>query len=175
MKCFPKWKWEDMIWKCYIVSMVMMSGISLLASIPIKNNLMIQLDSFISGRMEQLHTHPLNQEYASPFIENWHLFPNILNRDGYDMGYVQMFYYFGIIPALVFLAFVLYSMWCAWKQKDAIVMLVIWTMCLYLFMESRYFSNYIARDFILAISSIVLWNYYEETRKNVMKYKRDRT
>lgn len=155
---FPDIKWKNILLISYAFFMIFFLAISLSAAVPIHNSFMSNLDTMLSGRMEQLQIHPLSESFASPYMENWHLFSSRINKGGYDLGYIQMFYYYGIIPALVYLIFVSYSMRCAWKRRDCIGMLSILSMCCYLLMESRFFSNYVTRDFLFILAGILIWN-----------------
>ena len=73
------------------------------------------------------------------------------------MGYIQIFYYYGIVMACCYLGFVIYAVNQARRKRNSLGIVLIMGLCMYLFMEARYFSNYLTRDFLLMISAGVMW------------------
>ncbi len=131
------------------------------------NTVMKLIDKLISGRMSVLEDRLDGTNYELPFIWHWKLFSNELYRNWYDMGYVQIFYYYGIIPACVYLTFILGTFIKAWRKGQAVWLVMMIGLCAYLFMESRIFSNYITRDVLLVIAADMLWRKCDETVDNV--------
>lgn len=88
-----------------------------------------------------------------------------INQGGYDMGYVQIFYYYGIIPAICYLAFILYAAVRAWKTGQTAQLVLLWGFSVYLFMENVYFSNFIPINYLLVYGAIIVWGDYENEEK----------
>ena len=63
----------------------------------------------------------------------------------------------------VYLIFVVNAVEKARRKKDSLGMVLIMGLCIYVFMETGYYSNYLTRDFLLMTSAVVLWGDYEET------------
>ncbi len=148
----------------FVGTLMAMLGISFLAAADVEKGYWLEcINTFISGRMNQLHLYTNDEIYALPFIDNWHLFSSRSNKNFYDMGYVQIFYYYGTVMATLYLLFVVRAVEQARRRKDSIGILLIFGLCIYLFMEARYFSNYLTRDFLLMVSAAVMWGKYEKT------------
>lgn len=107
------------------------------------------IDHMIGGRVSQLNIHSGDMQSALPCISNWRLFSSHSNKNMYDMGYVQIFYYYGIVPAAGYFVFLFSAFGRAVKRKDKFGCLVLAVFSIYLFTESLYFSNYLTRDFML--------------------------
>ena len=43
------------------------------------------------------------------------------------------------------------------KNKDIVKMILTISLCIYLFMESRYFMNYLTSDYLLMIAAATMW------------------
>ena len=106
--------------------------------------------------MNQLELYTNTESYALPYIWNWHLFSARENKNWYDLGYIQLFYYYGTVLGCCYLAFVCFVVRKAWIRKDSLGILLITGLCIYLFMEARYFSNYLTSDYLLMVSALVL-------------------
>lgn len=141
----------------FLTGMLSMLIISILAAADIEKGFwMNHINDLISGRMNQLALYTNAQECALPYIWNWHLFSARENKNWYDLGYIQLFYYYGIIEGCCYLAFVYHAVRKAWMKKDSLGILLITGFCIYLFMEARYFTNYLTSDYLLMMSVIVL-------------------
>ena len=163
---YVKWdNWNSIVFILFLVTFSGMLLVSVLAASHYESGWMARIDYAISGRMSQLETYPGSENDALPFVENWHLFGSRLNQGGYDLGYVQIFYYYGIVPAICYLAFVIYVAVRAWKNKKTGQIVVLLGFCIYLFMENVYFSNFIPINFLLVYSGVIVWGIYEREKK----------
>lgn len=153
-------KWTgipDVYFMIFVTGMSVMLLISLLTAADIEKGFwMNHMNQFISGRMNQLKLYTNTQDYALSYIGNWHLFSARENKNWYDMGYIQLFYYYGIVVGCCYLVFVCHSVRRAWSKRDSLGILLITGVCIYLFMEARYFTNYLTSDYLLMVSAIVL-------------------
>ena len=132
--------------------------VSFLAAMDVEKGLLLNaINQFISGRMNQLQLYTNDEIYVLPYIENWMLFSSRSHKNFYDMGYIQIFYYYGIVMACCYLGFVIYAVNQARRKRNSLGIVLIMGLCMYLFMEARYFSNYLTRDFLLMISAGVMW------------------
>lgn len=150
-------RWVDLAFGLFILSLPVMLAISVMAAFRVDNALLSRINHFISGRMSQLATYPCDAKYALAYAENWRLFGSGSNHNDYDMGYIQIFYYYGIVPAVCYLACVAGAAVKAWKDREAWKLVLLLGLCGYLFMESLYFSNFVPVDFLLVYSVSVLW------------------
>ena len=158
--------WTGVVFVVFIMALITMLTISVLAACRVENDWMLTINHFISGRMNQLEKYPCDTKYALPYIENWYLFGDGSNHNDYDMGYIQVFYYYGIVPAVCYLSCVIGAAVKAWKDGESWKLVVLVGLCVYLFMESVYFSNFVPVDFLLVFSVSVLWGDYGREEKD---------
>lgn len=158
-----KWKSaSNIVMFLFLVIIVFMLLISFLAAANVEKGFLLEkINTFISGRMNQLALYTSDSSYNLPYMENWALFSNRNNKNGYDMGYVFIFYYYGIIMGACYLAFVIGAVDKARRSMDLLGMVLIMGLSIYMFMETGYHSNYLTRDFLLMTSAVVLWGDYE--------------
>lgn len=159
--CFNYLKWDGwnrVVFILFLLTFLGMLLISILAAFHYESGWMERINHFISGRMSQLEIRNGSEDFPLPYVENWHLFGSRLNKNFYDLGYVQIFYYYGIIPALCYLLFVFYAAVMAWKDKKTMQIVLLIGFCVYLFMESMYFSNYIPINFLLIYSAVIVFD-----------------
>lgn len=169
MSCirFINWRrWPELVFIVFIMSFLLMLLISVLAAFPVDNGLMSRINHIISGRMTQLTTYPCDEKYSLPYIGNWHLFGDASNHNDYDMGYIQIFYYYGIVPAVCYLLCVVCAAVKAWKDRAAWKLVLLLGLSSYLFMESLYFSNFVPVDFLLVYAASLLWGDYGKQEKD---------
>lgn len=153
-------KWADLVFGLFILSFLLMLVISVMAAFQVENDLMARINHLISGRMTQLTKYSCDVKYALPYAENWHLFGNGSNHNDYDLGYIQILYYYGIVPAVCYLACVVGAAVKAWRDSEVWKLVLLLGLSSYLFMESLYFSNFVPVDFLLVYSVSVLWGDY---------------
>lgn len=134
----------------YVLLTGMFFVFSFMAAAGIRDMKLIQVvDDIIGGRVSQLDIHAGSMEAALPCISNWRIFSSHSNKNRYDLGYVQIFYYYGIIPAVMYFLFLFRAFYRGVVRKDKFGCLALAGFSIYLFTESLYFSNYLTRDFML--------------------------
>lgn len=84
-------------------------------------------------------------------MDKWSLFSNPGNKIYMDMGFVRLFYWYGIIPGIVYLAVKGIHLFYCYKKKDAAAFLVITMFVLYTVFEAHAISVYLARDYALLL------------------------
>jgi hypothetical protein len=95
------------------------------------------------------HVYWANPE-APASLSNWTLFSEASHFDLYfDMGWVRMFYWFGIIPGLVFSGLHLVLLNECRKQKDYMALVLIVVAAIYTVLEANLISAYLARNCLL--------------------------
>lgn len=150
-------KWCKFWLIMFVIEIAIFLIISFSAAMQLNGSIMEVINEIISGRMDQLWHYTNGKQYLLPYIDSWRMFSARINKNVYDMGYIQMFYYYGIIPACCYLMFLFYSMYCAAKQKNEYGCLVLAGLSCYLFMESLFFSNYLTMDFLLMSAAMCVW------------------
>jgi hypothetical protein len=147
---YVKWdKWRYVLTVGVVFSLLFFVVFSIIVATGAREGLVGDINYFISGRMNQIYKCNNGDMYLTGEIDNWRMFATSLHKNVYDLGYIQLFYYYGIIPGICYLAFIFYSVYAAWKKQNNLVSLVIWGFSIYLFMEAAYFSNFLQRDFLM--------------------------
>lgn len=105
-----------------------------------------KIDSYISGRIVSL----TDSENNDGMIHTWSAFSSQGNMDHYfDMGWVKLFYRYGIVPGILYLAAQLVFLWKLYKRRDACGLVVFTVLAVYTVVEAHLISVYIGRNFLL--------------------------
>ncbi len=111
------------------------------------NDFIVKMNSLLSGRIINLYWDSVKH---SGSIETWHLFSRRDTMDVYfDMGWVRLFYWYGIIPAIFVLAALALLYIACICHKDAVMMVLLTCLALYTLVEAHLISVYIGRNYIL--------------------------
>ena len=105
-----------------------------------------KIDRRISGRIISL----TDSEANDGMIQTWSLFSRPENMEHYfDMGWVKVFYRYGIVPGTVYLLAHLALLWRIYRRKDACGLAVFTVLAVYTVVEAHLVSFYIGRNFLL--------------------------
>ncbi len=119
----------------------------------LNTRLLVAVDEKINGRIVSL----TNSEHNDGAIESWRAFSNENNMTYYfDMGWVKLFYRYGVIPGILYVAVSLFLLWRLWKKKDACGLVVFVIMAVYTVLEAHLVSDYIGRNFMLLLIAYYL-------------------
>lgn len=119
--------------------------------------MMMRIDSHISGRIVSL----TNSQNNDGSIQTWSAFSSPNNMKYYfDMGWVKLFYRYGVVPGSLYIAACLALMWQLYKQKDVCGMLLFATLAVYTVVEAHLISVYIGRNYLL-----MMMGYYLPAKK----------
>ena len=79
---------------------------------------------------------------------SWKLFSDSHSDYYFDLGWVRLFYWYGIIPAIIFIAaIILVMVWC-FKEKDYMAGVMIFSFGIYHVTEAHGISVYLARNYL---------------------------
>lgn len=109
-----------------------------------------QIDIRINGRFQWAR--------SDGGIQFWSLFSQEENQNFFDMGYVRLFYWYGIIPAVLYLALVCITVWRCWKEKAYDAFFVIMVFAAYSLIEAHAVSTYIGRNYVLLYMGTLLFD-----------------
>lgn len=141
---FSKRKWiTSVLLGAFIISFLAEVAISVMAAAGVDNSFMVFVDKVTTGRIEQLGVYEGNEGYALPYIESWKLFGSKINKCYCDLGYVEMFYSYGVILTVCNLLFMMYAAFKAYQKEQKTDLIVLIGASMFLFMESLYISNYL--------------------------------
>lgn len=109
---------------------------------------LLKIDRQINGRIVSL----TDSENNDGSIETWLPFSSYNNMSYYfDMGWVKLFYRYGVIPGTLYCIACLALLWQFYRRKDAFGLLVFAVFAVYSVVEAHLFSVYVGRNFLLML------------------------
>ena len=103
------------------------------------------MDKLLTGRITCL----IETDRKEGIMSTWRLF-STSNTDYYfDMGWVRLFYWYGIIPASIAVLVLLLLLWYFIREKKYAEITIIASAALYTVVEAHLVSVYIGRNYIL--------------------------
>lgn len=112
------------------------------------NEIIAKLDEILNGRIANLYYDSQTHEGA---IETWKLFSDRNSDRIFDMGWVRLYYWYGIIPATIIVLLVLLLIYLCYKEKDIWTVLLVFSLGVYTVIEATFVSRYIGRNPLLPI------------------------
>ena len=113
------------------------------------DSLMHKFDKLLNGRYQSCYA------VEAARLENWKLFASPENTEYFDAGFVKLFYWYGIIPGMLYIGMNFYLLNQGYKKKDAVMLVMIVSFSIYNLMEAHFISEYLLRNYLL-----VLMGYY---------------
>lgn len=105
-----------------------------------------RIDRHISGRIVSLTDSADNDG----MIQTWSAFSCENNMNYYfDMGWVKVFYRYGVIPGILYVAANLLLLWRIWRRRDACGLTLFVMFAVYTVVEAHLISVYIGRNYLL--------------------------
>lgn len=98
-----------------------------------RNRLVAFFDKIFTYRLEMVW------EYAP--VSSWTFFPGSRSLSYVDNGFASLVFYYGIIVALCYLLFIVYLIYCFYKQSDGLALTILVTAVFVTFMESTFIFN----------------------------------
>lgn len=130
-----------------------------------KTMLFVKLNEIFNGRIRIL----VENDGFEGTIGTWSLFSRPENNYFFDMGWVRLFYWFGIIPASIFLLALLCLMIYCYKKNVYMASLVIISTSVYSIIEAHVFSDYLARNYVFFLFGIYWWQMLSIREKDKVK------
>lgn len=113
-----------------------------------------KIDRHISGRIISL----TDSENNDGMIQTWSMFSGPDNMEHYfDMGWVKVFYRYGVVPGIVCLLVQAAFLWQLYRRKDACGLVVFTVLAVYTVVEAHLVSVYIGRNFLLMMMGSYLF------------------
>lgn len=113
--------------------------------------LFVKLNNALTGRIRSL-TGTTRWEGTS---STWSLFSNPGNDYSFDMGWIRLFYWYGIIPGCIFVAVLFILLVYFYKKTDYMSIVLIAAISLYNIAEAHVISVYLARNYIFFLIGAV--------------------
>lgn len=84
-------------------------------------------------------------------ISSWSIFSRPENNYYFDLGWVRLFYWYGIIPAGIAAIVVIFLAYYCFRKKDYMALALITSFAIYTIIEAHAVSVYIARNYVIFI------------------------
>lgn len=104
-----------------------------------------KIDGMLSGRIFAL----MDSVNHDGMIQTWSLWSNPVNDNFFDLGIVRFFYWFGIIPGIIYFVAQCRLIWCGYKEKDYMLLAMVVVITIYSVFEAHFISDYMGRNYIL--------------------------
>lgn len=106
----------------------------------------VKLNDLLNGRIRIL----VENDTFEGTIQTWSLFSQPEHMERYfDMGWIRLFYWYGMIPACAFIIVLLGIMYYCYKEKLYAELLLIASFAVYSIIEAHAISVYLARNYVL--------------------------
>ncbi len=109
------------------------------------DSLMHKLDKLLNGRYQSCYA------VEAARLENWKVFASPENTEFFDAGFVRLFYWYGIVPGILYIGMNAYLLYQSYKEKDYVMLVMIVTFSVYSLMEAHFISVYLLRNYLLVL------------------------
>ena len=117
-----------------------------MAKYSIFHPLLEKVDRLLSNRILNLYYNTANHE---GMLNTWFLWSTENNVNYFDLGIVRFFYWFGIIPGIIYFLAQCKLIWCGYKNKDYMLLAMVVIITIYSVFEAHFVSDYMGRNYIL--------------------------
>lgn len=107
----------------------------------------LKVDRLLTGRIVSIYAF----ENGGGVLENWRLFSDPDYVEYFDMGYVRLFFWYGIIPGICCVALLCLLVWECRKNRDFMGFVLVMSFAVYTVVEAHAVSVYIARNYVLLL------------------------
>ncbi len=116
-----------------------------------------KIESLFNYRMSPIY---YDAENRDAILSKWRLFSAHGTDSYFDMGWVRLFYWYGIIPVAILIIALLAVIYICYKKKDIWTLLIIFSLSVYTIVEATFVTRYLGRDFFLLIAGVYLGYYF---------------
>lgn len=119
------------------------------------------LNKLLTGRIHGL----IETKNHEGVMETWHLFSSPDSQYYFDMGWVRLFYWYGVIPAILGIM-VIGGLMVYFARRRKLEEVVLFSMIsLYTLIEAHFVSVYIGRNYLLFIAGMYCWKIIEKPKE----------
>ena len=115
------------------------------------------LDIMLNFRISSIFYEAKNRDAV---LGQWKLFAGRGADSYFDMGWVRLFYWYGIIPTTLIACALLAIIYVCYRKKDIWTLIIIFSVSLYTIVEATFVTRYLGRDFFLLIAGSYLGYYF---------------
>ncbi|WP_147424588.1 hypothetical protein [Parablautia intestinalis] len=130
--------------------------------------LFFRLNEILNGRIRIL----VENNRFEGTVQTWSLFSRPENNYFFDMGWVRLFYWFGVIPGIVFVAFVIWFLIYCYRKKDYMAITLTAALAVYNIAEAHIISDYLARNYLFFLLGGAWCGMLKEVGRNKKKNER---
>ena len=120
---------------------------------------MYGLGQVLNGRFQYAHA------IENARVENWTLFSNRLNTEFFDQGFIRLFYWYGIIPGIMYVLANLYLIYQSYQKRDYMLLIIVVGFSLFSMMEAHLVSVYILRNYLFILLGSYWYQPFERKEK----------
>ncbi|NDO50907.1 hypothetical protein FMM75_16380 [Lachnospiraceae bacterium MD335] len=124
----------------FVIGIVVFSAIG--SHTGIENELINRLDTILNGRFKFAH------KIEASRLENWLPFASAANEEYFDAGFIRLFYWYGIIPGVLYVLMNLYLIYQSFREQDYTLVVIVAGYTLFTIMEAHLISFYILRNYL---------------------------
>ncbi len=118
-----------------------------------ENRFVASVETHLNGRVKELYYGSIERHGTTA---TWSLFSKPENNRYFDMGFVRLFYWYGIVPGTVYIIlYILLLCQCA-KKKDGMGLVMAVAFAIYTIVEAHLVSVYIGRNYILFLMGMYM-------------------
>lgn len=121
----------------------------------------VKLDRILTGRIRVL----TENDVFTGTIDTWSLFSRPENDYYFDMGWIRLFYWYGIIPACIFVVALMVIMYYCYRKEHHMALILIVSFSLYTIIEAHAISVYLARNYVFFLMGTYWSIILQETDK----------
>ena len=148
--CIPRLRQASLVYGMTAILLLICTGIAWVAAafsekVPYYPA-MRRFDRLLSDRIVNLFYDSASHAGTLP---TWTLFGVAENEYYFDLGWVRLFYWYGIIPAVIYVIVLALLIRELYKEKEYMGIMVLASLFIYTLMEAHIISVYLARDYTL--------------------------
>lgn len=150
-------KWIYWLSAAFVLALVIFSAVGSYTGR--ETQFMYDLDQVLNGRFQYAHA------IENARVENWTLFSNRLNTEFFDQGFIRLFYWYGIIPGIMYVLANLYLIYQSYQKRDCMLLIIVVGFSLFSLMEAHLISVYILRNYLLVLLGYYWYQPFEKREK----------
>lgn len=150
-------KWIYWLSAAFVLALVIFSAVGSYTGR--ETQFMYDLDQVLNGRFQYAHA------IENARVENWTLFSNRLNTEFFDQGFIRLFYWYGIIPGIMYVLANLYLIYQSYQKRDYMLLIIVVGFSLFSMMEAHLVSVYILRNYLFILLGSYWYQPFERKEK----------
>lgn len=136
-------KWIYWLSAAFVLALVIFSAVGSYTGR--ETQFMYDLDQILNGRFQYAHA------IENARVENWTLFSNRANTEFFDQGFIRLFYWYGIVPGIMYILANMYLIYQSYSKRDYMLLIMVVGFSLFSLMEAHLVSVYILRNYLFVL------------------------